>query len=732
MATIPMTNSGTGSPLLNPQSSATSSSTSNPLIDIFLPQPSQEDINAYLQSLPSTAIKENLSNNGIDYDNVYAINGGYRIEYTGSDGKPYVYDIANPTGENYTQGELNTKFSGLHNYANSGSGSGSYYGGGGGYSGGFVSGGGGISSADRVANAQASNEVIETVLNKLENLPQAKQDFTISEEDYAALRAKYPNLSDEQLTNLIATSTWAQNFGSNVSLTPTTSTLKGATLEELIANAEAGNVAAKDTASLTLDKQRNEVLENIQRDPALYEAVIKQLRADTATGSTVGQRAANALNAARAQNINYKSAADTLYESTGGAGQDSLAGQLRGTIYGNLTGAYGSYIEQQLNKLATDTSLQTADLNNLITVLSLLNQGLQSEDAAVRRQAEDELARIRNEAESLESKAEMESKASIAEAGAALDNAANTANLASTVVNSGDGKTTPTTSNTYEDNGTGTYNKPELADAPYIDETLYKILLGEDFTKFLSQGAFDRYTKPRTQAELAQAYGLTDLLDVNNVVGNYQQYQQQANEASNRVFNDAQQAYVMAVAAGDAKTAEQLTRLAQQASLGRKNIYGATALANQFAQQNHNATMSDNMYYSALQQQAANNAAMSAAAQTGQTQWNTWVGNGNTGVSGNGFNQSYAQQNNNAAQALGAYGDLMNGAMSNQSSFNDTLSNLTNNSNTTLTNYANSLNSLNSTGATTNTINSATAAGIQNTLQTQQTINNNTIKKGGK
>lgn len=662
----------------------------------------------------TSKIKEYLDSHEVAYNDVYydAHTDTYNITYTAPNGEEMLVNVPGAT-HTLTPAEVNGYGVQIVNSMNSANAA--------------------LTAAENnMANAEASNTVIAAVLNSLANAPTAKQDFTITAEDYAALRAKYPNLSDAQLTNLIANSSWVKDFGANVSTTPTTSLLKGATLEELINNAEEGNDAAQDTASIKLTKQRNELLKSIARDPALYDAVVKQLRADTAGGRVVGQRAANLLDTARTKNTEYKSAADALYEATGGVDAESLAGQLRSSVYNNLTGSYGSYIDQQLNKLASDTNAQATDVDKLITVLSLINQGLQSEDATIRRQAEDELTRIQNEASSRESKASMESEATIAASSAAVDNAANTANLATTVVNSGDGSTTPVTSNTYQSYGTGLYNKPDLTTAPYIDETLYNALLGEDVTKFLEQDAFNRYTKPKSQADLAQAYGLEDLLDVNNVVNNYQQYQQQANEASDKVFNDAQRAYVMAVAAGDAKTVEQLTRLAQQAGVGRKNIYGATALANQFAQQNANALVSDSLYYAALQQQAANKASMSNAAATGQAQWNAWVGNGGANSANNGFNQSYVQQNNNAAQALGAYGDLMSSAMSNQTSFNDVFSNLTNNSNTVLTNYANSLNKLNSAGATNNTLNSATIAGIQNTLQTQKQINDNTIANGGR
>lgn len=593
--------------------------------------------------------------------------------------------------------------------------------------------------ANAVANANSSNAIIKRLLNGnmsglLGRATSAKQNFTISKADYAALRAKYPNYSDEQLAKLISDSNWANNFGASLSADKTTSDLKGDLLAEFIATAEEGNDATKTRTNAELTKQREALLKQIENDPELYNAIVSQFRGDSANGIIAGQRAANALDVSRKANNTYKASADELYKSIGGTGEDSLAGQTRSAIYNNLTGAYGGYTEQQLNTLARDMNLQTEDVKELITALSIINQGLQSEDAQVQRAAADELARIQREATDRESKASQQSAVSIAGANAAANDASTQAALASDIVgNTSIGldkdEVLKATSNKSTNYGGGTYNKAKYEDAPYIDENLLKTLLGPDYRKFLTDKTFDRFTTALSEETLARQYGLEDLLNVDNVTKQYLKNQQQANEASDKIFNDAQRAYVMAIAAGDEKTAEQLTRLAQTAGTSRKNLYGTTALANQFAQQRANANVSNDLYYDSVKQQAANRAANANAIQAGRAQWNQWVGDGNPNASGNGFSKSYAQHVGNTKDAKGAYGDLIGAAMSNQSKFNDAIGNVNRGSNNTLSDYAAALNRLNANGAAANTNNSAAIAGIKNTLGVQQLINNATINK---
>ena len=593
--------------------------------------------------------------------------------------------------------------------------------------------------ANAIANANASNAVIDRLLTGdmsglLGAATSAKQNFTISKADYAALRAKYPNYSDEQLTKLISDSNWANNFGAVLSTDQTKSNLKGDTLAEFIATAEEGNDAVKTRTTAELTKQREALLKQIENDPEFYNAVVSQLRGDAANGIIAGQRAANLLDVSRTANDTYKASADELYKSIGGTGEDSLAGQIRSSIYNNLTGAYGGYTEQQLNALANDMNLQTKDVQELITALSVINQGLQSEDAQVQRAAADELSRIQREATARESKASQQSSASIAAANAAADDVSTQAALASelagnTAVGLDQTEVLEKTANKSKSYGTGTYNEAKYEDAPYIDENLLKTLLGPDYRKFLTDDTFERFTKTLSEEKLATQYGLEHLLNVDNVTEQYLKNQQQANEASDKTFNDAQRAYVMAIAAGDAKTAEQLTRLAQTAGTSRKNLYGATALANQFAQQRTNANVSNDLYYDSVKQQAANQAANANAIQAGRTQWNQWVGDGNPNTSGNGFSKSYAQHVGNTKDAKGAYGDLISGAMSNQSKFNDATGNVNRGSNNTLSDYAAALNRLNTNGAAANTNNSAVIANIKNNLGVQQLINNATVDK---
>ena len=646
----------------------------------------------------------------------------YDIYYTGPDGRPYVYQVSmKANGKPYNQAAMNTAVSGItkgFNSYSSGSGSGSGYGSGYSYGNPYAA-----------ANAAASNAMLNAIINgtnpNVARATAAKQDFTISKADYKALKAKYPKYSDEQLTKLIANSKWAKNFGANLNNTPTVSDLEGATLEDYLATAGEGNEASKDMTDAVIAQRSDALLKEIANDPELYGAVVNQLRTDAAAGTVAGQRAANILSAVRQSNDAYKTGADELYNEIGGTGEDSSAGQMRSAIYNNLIGAYGGFTNQQLNKLSTDMNLQSSDMEELKTALSLIAQGLASEDAQVQRAAADEAARIANAARDRESKAEQKSQASIANANAAADDIATLASLASQISGgSGNaGGANKAATYAHKNYGTGTYNKPKYTEAPYIDENLYETLLTKDYLKFLTDKTFKRYTTQKTEDKLAEQYGLSDLLSADRVVDKFTQFQEQANAESDRVFNDAQRAYVAAIAAGDAKTAEQLTRLAQTASIGRKNLYGATALANQFAQQRANAAVSNNLHYDAVQQNAMNKASMANATQSGRQQWASWVGDGDPNSSTGGFSASYNQHVGNVNTANTLYGDLIKSTMGNQSGYNNAVGTLNNDRNTTLSQYAAALNKLNTAGATTNTNNSAAIAGIKNNAAVQKLIN---------
>ena len=646
----------------------------------------------------------------------------YDIYYTGPDGRPYVYQVRmQANGKPYSQAAMNTAVSGITKGFNSYSpGSGSGSGSGSSYS---------VGNPYAAANAAASNAMLNAIINgtnpNVARATAAKQDFTISKADYKALKAKYPKYSDEQLTKLIANSKWAKNFGAGLNNTPTVSSLEGATLEDYLATAGEGNEASKDMTDAVIAQRSDALLKEIANDPELYEAVVNQLRTDAAAGTVAGQRAANILSAVRQSNDAYKTGADELYNEIGGTGEDSSAGQMRSAIYNNLIGAYSGFTNQQLNKLSTDMNLQSNDMEELKTALSLIAQGLASEDAQVQRAAADEATRIANAARDRESKAEQKSQASIANANAAADDIATLASLASQISGgSGNaGGANKAATYAHKNYGTGTYNKPKYTEAPYIDENLYETLLTKDYLKFLTDKTFKRYTTQKTEDKLAEQYGLSDLLSADRVVDKFTQFQEQANAESDRVFNDAQRAYVAAIAAGDAKTAEQLTRLAQTAGIGRKNLYGATALANQFAQQRANASVSNNLHYDAVQQNAMNKASIANATQSGRQQWAGWVGDGDPNSSTGGFSASYNQHVGNVNTANTLYGDLIKSTMGNQSGYNDTVGTLNNDRNTTLSQYAAALNKFNTAGATTNTSNSAAIAGIKNNSAVQKLIN---------
>lgn len=134
-------------------------------------------------------------------------------------------------------------------------------------------------------------------------------------------------------------------------------------------------------------------------------------------------------------------------------------------------------------------------------------------------------------------------------------------------------------------------------------------------------------TKQKTIDELLEEYEL-DMLTEEGMRALYEGYAEDANKESDKVFNAAQRAYIAAVTAGDAKTTEQLVKLANNAGASKKNLFATSALTNQFKQQAGLNNTGRQLATDYQNQQAANLAAIAKSGLDANTALTGYLGNG--------------------------------------------------------------------------------------------------------
>ena len=218
------------------------------------------------------------------------------------------------------------------------------------------------------------------------------------------------------------------------------------------------------------------------------------------------------------------------------------------------------------------------------------------------------------------------------------------------------------------------------------------------------------------------AYGLSNL---------YAQAAEEANKESDKVFNAAQKAYLAAVAAGDTQTIAQLTGVAATAGASRGNLYGTSALANQFSQQRRNATIGNTLLQDQINQQTANLDALVRAKQQGLSDRVNYLGNG-TGSSPSGLLGATSLYNSVSGSNRSKYSDIAGETMLSQAEQNDIISTLGNAANSARAQLASTYNSANGAAAATNANVDATRKGLTTALNTSKTSNNTVIKKATK
>lgn len=567
----------------------------------------------------------------------------YYITYTGADGQILPGTIPLPhEGTRYTQAELNAlkaQFPSATSSSGSSSGSGSY-----GSSRGY-------SGPDK-ATASRTKAQLEKLAGIAKQTAQTNVDYSNGKLNVITPQAL---IKDDTILNAVENSN-AKSFFKSLQQ-ESKDEIDTAALEELMSAAGIIAENVEDATDLQTKKSTKALLKQIKQDPTLYNAIVSQLRGDAAAGVTAGDSVANILNTAAEANASYKAAADKINEQFGGAGQDSIAAQTRNTVAGALASGYNTYTEQQIAALGRMIGLKEADLANFITAVESAQAGMGYEVAADERASNKALT-------------DAEIKAALQ--GAKSDAAANAIINAISTTSGVVGSTTPV-SNVTGGEAALNYKVPDYIAQTIsnLDSKTYQDLVDSGLIDWILNKGYKRFANNETESKLAKQFGLSDLVTDGAVEKKYAEFQTQANRASDRTLTNAQKAYLTAIAAGDTKTADQLTRLAETASTSKANMYNAGAVANQYKQQVNNANVSNDLMYDRQIQALANSSALAQSKINAAAQRKAWGGNGNDVSGTTTLGGAFNRYKTDGATANAAIGDLYNSAIGGVSSIND-------------------------------------------------------------
>lgn len=546
-----------------------------------------------------------------------------------------------------------------------------------------------------VSNAKATIKELNNIQDYSGVGATTNRDITAA--DYDAVTVKQPTPSKDHLGNKLNDAEWLDSLMPALgSLIGTDKTFDGKTLEKHLG--DAGEVAKADKSLADLDvKALQDLAERIKVDPTIAAAVREQLYTGHNNNNIAGQVIGNTQAAATKAQADQRAAVDETYAKL--AGEEGTASKLRGDLYGSAVQGLTNYTEQQIKRAYADGSIRADEANALLALTTNAVNLTTAEQRTLAREVNDAIAAA---------KVETEQRKAYADADQALKNAQNDAktdayvgrvesvvggaagagsnsNYAKAVEQNGgklySGSVTPQTSQVN-------YVDPKYLTADYIDETTYeKLKNSEEWAKVLDQNTFDRLTKLKradgvfyddiTNKNVASSYGLDYLINAEDTEAVFDDFANTANKESDKVFNAAQRAYLAAIMAGDAETTEQLTRMAQGAGTGKKNLYDASLLVNQVSQQNANRKVGDTLAYDYLKQQALNEKQKAAAKIQASSNRNAWLGDGNPDSAQGGLYGATSLHKQGATSALDSYSQLAGLGMDYQGFMNDMISSST-------------------------------------------------------
>ena len=555
-----------------------------------------------------------------------------------------------------------------------------------------------------------SNAALAALQGNVGSGANAYQDMSAA--DRAAVTAKLPGTSGLTAYNKLNGVDIVPNITGNQSIS---GTIQRKALAELMDLGDQVLDENDDVRQRNIRTQQAALLQQIRQDPELYNALVQRFRADSAAGVTAGQRAANAGAVVNESKAGYTEAAQGLYDTL--FKPDGEIAKTRDEALSTQQSVLDQYITGQLNnahKDAMDAVTQSTDLKTAVDALSEVfgvdvskyaNDILES-SASADTKASDILARIAGN-----------SQTTLANQDAALQQILNTYNLGNNLASIGASGSTDVSAalgvimralQNPASTGAGfkTVSTPDYEKAKQFNNQQYNDVLNSEYMDYLDPEVIKRMGSSKSLDDILSEYGL-DMLSEEGLKTLYTQYAEDANKRSDQVFNAAQRAYIAAITAGDVKTSEQLTRLAQNTSGARSNLYAAEALANQFRQQRTNANTGLQMATDVQNQRSANANAVNKAALQANSALSGYLGTGADGYDKSTLYAIGSLWDQAAATNRQNYGTLSNSIMQGVQSMNtQNVQNSVNNANR-LAQLAAGITSANAAAAANNAANSA-------------------------
>lgn len=555
-----------------------------------------------------------------------------------------------------------------------------------------------------------SNAALAALQGNVGSGANAYQDMSAA--DKAAVTAKLPGTDGLTAYNKLNGVDIVPNITGNQDIS---GTIQRRALAELLGLGDQVLDENDDIRQRNIRTQQAALLQQIRQDPELYNALVQRFRADSAAGVTAGQRAANAGDVVNQSQAGYTEAAQNLYDSL--FKPDGEIAKTRDEALSTQQAALDQYITGQLNnarKDAVDAGTQATDLRTAVDALSEVfgvdvskyaNDILES-SAATDTKASDILARIAGN-----------SQTALANQDAALQQILNTYNLGNNLASTGASGSTDVSAalgvimqalQNPASTGAGfkTVNTPDYEKAKQFNNQQYNDVLNSTYMDYLDPDVIKRMGSSKSLDDILSEYGL-DMLSEEGLKTLYTQYAEDANKRSDQVFNAAQRAYIAAITAGDTKTSEQLTRLAQNTSGARSNLYAAEALANQFKQQRSNANIGLQMATDVQNQMSANANAVNKAALQANSALSNYLGTGADGYDKSTLYAIGSLWDQAAATNRQNYGTLSNSIMQGVQNMNtQNVQNSVNNANR-LAQLAAGITSANAAAAANNAANTA-------------------------
>ena len=578
-------------------------------------------------------------------------------------------------------------------------------------------------------NSNKQSEINSALSSLTNTAGTAKTNYNLSDADRQAMVALMPDQSTQKVGNAVNDSSWIDNLGKDLGSTNAV-TFEGRNLQEHLNNAQVGNDALDEYIKAYFNKANDNLLTDLKSKDtaALIKALNQQQQSDLRNNVAAGQMVTNAGAVTQQANATAKEAADKLYESLVGS-DNSLPAQQREGVYQNLVDAITNYTTQQLSQMNADQQNFSTDVAQLTSAAQSIQDLINAEMMKANREASDERTKAGIAQSNIISANDAAAAQSRAQDQASSQAARDVANQLTTLIsNSGNQDITGALQTLLNNVKSGAYDNSTATKvthdytnfADHIDETTYNRLINSGIMDFLTQDAYNRYTTSKNAAELADAYDVGYLTDQNATIGLFEEAAKQANEASDKTFNAAQRAYISAIAAGDAVTAQQLTRLANSAGMAQRELYNTQSALNQLTQQQNNRTVGNSMAQDRAMQQATNKKHLADANATGANSWTQW--NGQAGDYENSLYSAQKVSGQNAAAGKDAYSVIAGAGLGSQSNWNNLVSEQNNESNRLISDAAKAITANNATNAASNIITSATNKSTKLGLETQRQV----------